>query len=80
MSGQKLERSLGVAPALSVEESVRTMVREIQAHHYTDFENPRYYNIQWMRLLQEAQGVIDVTGSVFDAPQVIRPLPRQRSG
>jgi nucleoside-diphosphate-sugar epimerase len=80
VSGQKLERTLGIVPGLSVEESVRTMVREIQAHHYTDFDNPRYYNIQWMRLLQEAQGVIDVTGSVFDAPQIIRPLPRQRSG
>ena len=76
VSGRKLERTLDVSPAVSLEESVKTMVEEIHRHRYTDFDNPRYYNIQWMRLLQEAQGVIEVTGSVFDyKPAPLRKVP-----
>src|SRR5438309_1079253 len=74
VSGHKLDRTLDVAPAVTVEESVQTMVREIRRHNYTDFDNPRYYNISWMKLLQEAQGVIQVTGSVFDLPKGQKPL------
>jgi nucleoside-diphosphate-sugar epimerase len=80
VSGRKLERTLDMNAAVGIEESVETMVEEIERHGYTDFDNPRYYNIQWMRLLQEAQGVIEVTGSVFDSPRKITQLPRQSSG
>lgn len=80
VSGRKLERTLDVTPSVSVEESIKSMVQGIQGHGYTDFENPRYYNIEWMRLLQEAQSVIEVTGSVFDHPSQIMRLPRQTSG
>jgi nucleoside-diphosphate-sugar epimerase len=81
VSGRKLERTLDVSAAVSLEESVKTMAQEVQRLKYTDFENPRYYNIQWMRLLQEAQHVIEVTGSVFDyRPAQIRQLQPQREG
>jgi hypothetical protein len=43
------------------------MVEQIAAHRCNDFDNPRYYNIRWMRLLEEAQGIIGVTQSVFGA-------------
>ncbi len=68
ISGQKIERVLGVRPTVTIEESVKDMVEKIRLHGYTDFDNPRYYNIRWMRLLEEAQRVIQVTGSVLDAP------------
>ncbi|TMD43641.1 MAG: SDR family oxidoreductase [Chloroflexi bacterium] len=74
VSGHKLDRVLEVAPEVTVEESVQTMVKEIRRHNYTDFDSPRYYNIAWMKLLQEAQGVIQVTGSVFDLPKGAKPL------
>ena len=81
VDGNKLERTLDFSPAISVEESVKTMVTEIRRHNYLDFDNPRYYNIQWMRLLQEAQTVIDITGSVFEAPpQIAKQFPRQTTG
>jgi hypothetical protein len=80
VSGKKLERTLDISAAVGIEESVETMVNEIERHGYIDFDNPRYYNIRWMRLLQEAQGVIQVTGSVFESPRKITPLPRQSSG
>ena len=60
---------LNFRPKVSVEESVRTLVQEIRRANYTDFENPRYYNISWMRLLEEANRIVQVTGSVFDVKE-----------
>lgn len=68
VTGQRLEREVGFRPTVSVEESVRAMVEGIRRLGYDDFENPRYYNITWMRLLEQAHDVIKVTGGVFDAP------------
>jgi len=68
VTSDKIERVLGVRPRVSVEESVENMVTQIRAHGMTDFDNPKYYNIRWMRFLEEAQRVIEVTGSVFSAP------------
>ena len=65
VSSQKLERVLGVHPVVSVGESVQDMVEKIRRYRYTDFDNPRYYNIRWMKTLEEAHKVIRVTGSVF---------------
>ena len=67
VSAQKIERTLGVRPQVTIEESVADMVDKIRRYGYTDFDNPKYYNIRWMRLLEEAQQVIQVTGSVFEA-------------
>lgn len=68
VSSAKIQRVLDFRPKVTVEESVRHMVEQIRAYGYDDFSNPRYYNIHWMRLLEEAQKVIAVTGSVFEAP------------
>jgi len=68
VSGKKIERTLDFAPAVSVEEAVKDMVESISRYRYTDFDNPRYYNILWMKLLEEADRIIKVTGSVFDLP------------
>lgn len=65
VSARKIQSTLGVYPKVTVEESVTDMVEKIRAYGYTDFDNPRYYNIQWMRLLEEAHRVISTTGSVF---------------
>ena len=67
VSGAKAERVLGIRPQLDVAESVAHMVKQIQALGYTDWDNPRYYNIRWMKTLEEAERVIQTTGSVFGA-------------
>ena len=67
VSGQRRERALSFRPTISIEESVQTMVHEIRRHGGVEFDNARYYNIRWMRLLEEANKIIQVTGSVFDA-------------
>ena len=63
-------KHLNFRPKMTVEESVRNMVEQIRRHGYDDFENPQYYNIRWMRLLEEAAKIIAITGSVFEAPPV----------
>lgn len=69
VSGKKMERVLDFKPTIGIEESVTDMVGSVREYGYTDFDNPRYYNIQWMKLLEEAQQCIRITGSVFDAPE-----------
>jgi nucleoside-diphosphate-sugar epimerase len=69
VSTKKIEQVLSFRPKVELEESVIDMVAKIRQHGYTDFDNPRYHNIHWMRLLEEAQNVIDITGSVFEAPR-----------
>jgi len=67
VSAQKIQRVLGVHPKVTIEESVVDMFGKINQRGYTDFDNPKYYNIRWMKLLEEAHKVIGVTGSVFEA-------------
>ena len=69
VSGKKMQTLLGVTPSISVEESVKTMVDAIVQYKYDNFDNPRYYNIQWLQLLEEADKIIKVTGSVFGVQQ-----------
>ena len=65
ISGAKINRTLGFRPIISIEESVQDMAEKIRQYNYTDFDHPKYYNIRWMRLLEEADRIIKVTGSVF---------------
>ncbi len=69
VSGRKLQSILGITPSISVEESVKHMLENIRAYKYDDFDNPRYYNIKWLQMLEEADKIIKVTGSVFGVPQ-----------
>lgn len=68
VSTDKIERVLDFRPAISVEESVQDIVEKIRQYEYMDFNNPRYYNIRWMKLLEEAHKIISITGTVFEAP------------
>ena len=65
VSGEKTKQTLQITPQIGIEESVINLVEKIREYGYTDFDNPKYYNIRWMRTLEEAHQVIQVTGSVF---------------
>ena len=54
-------------PEATVEQSTEDIVKNIRRYEYLDFDNPKYYNIRWMQLLEQAQSIISVTGSVFEA-------------
>lgn len=49
VSGDKAKKILGFVPKVSVEESIVRMVKGIRSAKMTDFGNPIYYNIEWMR-------------------------------
>lgn len=70
VSTQKIEQVLGIYPKVGIEESVVNMVHRIREYGYTDFDNPKYYNIRWMRLLEEAHKIIQITGSVFESGKI----------
>ena len=69
VSGAKLERAWGFRPRVTIEESVATLVEEIRRYEYTDFDNPRYYNIAWFKLLEEAVEIAKTHGYVLSKPE-----------
>ena len=75
VSAEKIRQVLGVHPKVSIEEAVADMVEQIRRRGQTDFDHPRYYNIRWMQLLEEAHRIIRVTGGVFDAPGAAETSP-----
>jgi nucleoside-diphosphate-sugar epimerase len=48
MAGKKIKKVLGYKPTISIEESIKDMIKEIEKNGFTDFMHPKYYNIQWM--------------------------------
>ncbi len=49
---KKIQKTLGVEPQVSITESVKDIVSKIQEYGYVDFDDPKYYNIRWMKLLE----------------------------
>ena len=53
VSADKAKKILNFVPKVSVEESIVRMVKGIREKKMTDFDNPIYYNIAWMRPILE---------------------------
>ncbi len=69
VSTDKADKLLGFRPKITLEESIINMLEKIKEYGYTDFSHPRYYNITWMKLLEEIQDIIQCTSTIFDAPE-----------
>lgn len=69
VSGRKITRVLNFRLEVGIEDSVRHIVQNVRAFGYTNFDHDRYYNIRWMKLLEEAQSIINITGGIFDSPK-----------
>jgi len=65
ISGEKIKNKLGFSPSISVEESVKDIVEKIKEYDYLNFEDPVYYNINWMKTLEKADKIIEITGKIF---------------
>lgn len=65
VSGDRIARELGFRPEVPVKDSVHHMYKMIQKIGYTDFMNPKYYNIQWMTMLDDMEQMVKEMGSVF---------------
>jgi nucleoside-diphosphate-sugar epimerase len=75
ISSEKVFRALGFRARVSVDESVERMVTEVRRRGLTDFTNPRYYNIEWMKLLEETVGIVARHGYVLSKPGWEPPEP-----
>jgi nucleoside-diphosphate-sugar epimerase len=73
VSSEKISRVLGFEPRVTIEESIAHMVEEIDRHGFSDFSNPRYYNIEWMKLLEESVDIVRTHGYVLSKPQWNQP-------
>jgi nucleoside-diphosphate-sugar epimerase len=69
VSTEKVKRALGFEPRITIEESIERMVKGIQKHGFTNFSHPRYYNIEWMKLLEEAVDIVERPGYVLSKPE-----------
>ena len=67
-SNQKIAAALDFRPVVDVEESVINALEKLRSFSFSDFEDPRYYNIRWLKLLEEAERVLDAKGSLFGVP------------
>lgn len=65
VAGEKIKAQLGFNPSISIEASVVDMVEKIRENDYLNFEDPIYYNINWMKTLEKADEIIKVTGKIF---------------
>lgn len=65
ISGEKIKRILGWEPKISVEESVGHMLKEIKNRSTDDFMHPRYYNIEWMKILKSTSDLLENMKRVF---------------
>ena len=65
VSGEKIKNQLNFIPSISVEDSVEDMVDKIKAYDALNFDDPVYYNINWMKTLERAEEVIKITGKIF---------------
>lgn len=65
VSGDRIARTLGFVPSVSVEEGVKEIVIVLRSGRYRDFDHPIYYNMRWMKLLAEVEQRLKKTGSVL---------------
>jgi nucleoside-diphosphate-sugar epimerase len=70
MSSRKAREKLGFEARVSVDASVKRMVRKIREGGFTDFSHPRYYNIEWMKLLEASVETVSRHGYVLSKPEV----------
>ena len=68
VSSKKIEAVLGFKAAMGVKESVEHMLKMIYKYNMTDFLNPKYYNIQWMTILDNMEQTLKRLGGVFSMP------------
>ena len=62
VSMEKAAELLDFHPTISMRDCVRTIMEHIRAGDANDFDNPRYYGVEWLKRLL-AEGAINVTFS-----------------
>jgi nucleoside-diphosphate-sugar epimerase len=65
MSNLKLTQRLGFTPAVTVLESIDEMLKKLPLDNIGWLTNPRWYNIAWMSILEEAHGAQRAFVSIY---------------
>ena len=65
MSNIKLTQRLGFTPAVTVLESIDVMLQKLPLDDVGWLANPRWYNITWMRILEEVQAAQRTFPSIY---------------
>jgi nucleoside-diphosphate-sugar epimerase len=68
VSTHKIQQRLGFRPVVSVEDAVRDLLRQLRRSEFDDLAHPRFENLRWLRLLEEAESILGTPRSVFEAP------------
>ena len=71
ISGEKLKKVLGFEPKIGIGDAVNEIYGALQQGRFTDFSNPIYYNIEWMKLLAEKK-----TPHPFNSPALLASMRR----
>ena len=78
VSTRKIERVLGFKAEVPVEDAVRDMLTQLRGRPIDDLNHPKYENIRWLRVLEEAEAILGTGSSVFDLPAAtVTSLPRR---
>jgi nucleoside-diphosphate-sugar epimerase len=81
VSTRKIERALGFKAMVSVEDAVRDMVEQLRDRRFEDLTHPRFENLRWLRVLEEAESILGSGRSVFDSVEPSRvPRALKRAG
>jgi len=65
VNGDKIKNVLGFEPKVSVADAAKEIFGILKSGKYTDFSNPIYYNIDWMKLLVDMEKKLQVIGKIF---------------
>lgn len=68
VSARKIAQVLDFHPVVTIEESVANALAELRGLSHAQLEDPRYYNIRWLKLLEEAETVLGAPGALFGIP------------
>lgn len=68
VSGERLQAALGITFKQGMLEALDELLRELAGFSEAQFHDPRYYNIAWMTLLEQAAATVDPSFDVWAAP------------
>jgi nucleoside-diphosphate-sugar epimerase len=68
VSARKIAQVLDFRPVVTIEESVGNALTKLQGLNPAQLEEPRYYNIRWLKLLEEAETVLGAQGALWGIP------------
>jgi len=65
VSGEKIKKNLAIVPNIGVLETVQTFMRNFELGNDLDFNNPIYYNINWIKLGMRFTRMLEENPNVF---------------